>query len=206
MQNTEASQIIVRLLNKTQLLKERLTKNNIVYVPAADKKETKRNTTIYKISIGNKSEHYAILKDMSIAKAFKLHNPKLNMLFCIIDLPNTAIAGVVYFDHSKVSYYDIASPGELITLIPDKDLITQAATSCKIRKSDFCCNPGCTITGICKKQCSRCRGVVYCSVACQHAHWSSHKSTCRPYVPLTVQLEPPQSTDTKQTIDIYELD
>lgn len=205
MENTESHQIIVRLLNKMQLLKERLTKDNIVYVPAHSKKETKKNTTIYKISIGDKAKYREILKDTSIAKAFKLHNPKLNMLFCIIDLPDTAIAGVIYFDHSKISYYNTSEPGELITLIPNRDFITRAETSCKIRKSDFCCNPGCTITGICKKQCGRCRGVVYCSVACQHAHWSLHKSTCRPYVPL----EPPRSTDAKQpeqTVGPYELD
>jgi hypothetical protein len=29
--------------------------------------------------------------------------------------------------------------------------------------------------------CSRCHAVVYCSVACQKAHWTIHKKVCRPH-------------------------
>ena len=28
--------------------------------------------------------------------------------------------------------------------------------------------------------CGRCRGIAYCSTACQRKHWSAHKPTCKP--------------------------
>lgn len=45
--------------------------------------------------------------------------------------------------------------------------------------STICANPECGKRDIPLRACSRCKTVKYCSVECQRAHWSLHKSPCR---------------------------
>ena len=45
--------------------------------------------------------------------------------------------------------------------------------------SRTCANPSCGASGAGLRRCADCGSVLYCSAACQRAHWKAHKAECR---------------------------
>ena len=81
---------------------------------------------------------------------------------------------------------------------PPTSLLFHAPSSAGKKGEDFlamCGNPECPDwnTGSRKSHelslCSRCDGIYYCSVSCQHTHWQSHKPVCKKLAKQNKKLE-----------------